>query len=95
MEAQTANVPGSEPIPVLTLGVEPSSGQSHSPPSSLPNEGIWGIKLEKTPKVNGEVVELGKPPEEVKQPTDAQLPKSGGRKRIVVVGLGMVGISFM
>lgn len=40
--------------------------------------------------------EANKLPEMVEEMTDnGNLPKSSGRKRLVVVGLGMVGVAFM
>ena len=41
-------------------------------------------------------VEANKLPETVKElEVNGELPKSAGRKRLVVVGLGMVGVAFM
>ena len=41
-------------------------------------------------------VEANKLPEKVQEMAiNGDLPKSAGRKRLVVVGLGMVGVAFM
>ncbi|KAF2279181.1 nitrite reductase [Westerdykella ornata] len=83
------------PIPILTPGIEPTSGESHSPPSFFPMETVWPSKQS----------DLAKPPPGEVQPNGisldlkpvrpTNLPDGTRRKRIVVVGLGMVGIAFI
>lgn len=81
-----------EPIAILTPGIEPTSGDSHSPPSSLPTKGVWEVKDGQGMEKKGGV-EVSS--EKKEQPADYGFPKSKGRKKIVVVGLGMVGVAFM
>ncbi|KAF2684246.1 nitrite reductase [Lentithecium fluviatile CBS 122367] len=88
-----------EPIP--TPGVEPTSMQSHSPPSSPPRNPTWGDKGTKDGKVmNEEFIEpqVKGVPEEMEE-VDGDIVKvedgERRRKRVVVVGLGMVGIAFI
>jgi nitrite reductase (NAD(P)H) len=84
------------PEPVLTPGVEPTSGESHSPPASLPNDGIWDMKGKNVSNRDWNDAEANKLPEKVEEMDKKdELPKDTKRKRIVVVGLGMVGIAFM
>lgn len=91
-----------EPEPILTPGVEPSSMESHSPPSSPPRNPTWGTKDMKDAKLSNQEwndPEVNRLPEKIQE-----LDKEGAaeiangepkRKRLVVVGLGMVGIAFM
>jgi nitrite reductase (NAD(P)H) len=82
----------SEPIPIFTPGIEPTSGEAHSPPSSFfPNEGVWGVKEDSDAKKP----EVGNLPENSEPMAEEERPKSDKRKKVVVVGLGMVGIAFM
>jgi nitrite reductase (NAD(P)H) len=80
-----------EPIPILTQGIEPTSGDTHSPVSSSPNDGVWGTKTEKSGWDNAEAVKI---PEKLAQAGNGDTPSSE-RKKVVVVGLGMVGVAFM
>ena len=85
-----------EAEPVLTPGVEPTSMESHSPPASLPNDGIWDSKGKNVSNSDWNDAEANKLPEKVEElESKGELPKDTIRKRIVVVGLGMVGIAFM
>lgn len=85
---------GTEPI--ITQGIEPSSGESHSPPGEHGVTATWGSKDGNISNAEWNDPEANKLPEKV-----ADLRKKGeindnhARKRIVVVGLGMVGIAFM
>lgn len=100
----------SEPIPIETPGIEPTSGEAHSPPSSYFEKGnmskegdegsMWDVdgKMKGKNYANGGWTdeEANKLPEKVEQlDIKGELPKHEGRKRLVVVGLGMVGIAFM
>lgn len=87
----------SDPIPILTPGVEPTSGGSHSPPSSFfSGEPVWGDKgKEYWDGTRNETEDANKLAEKAEHSKDGGIPKSEGRKRVVVVGLGMVGVSFM
>lgn len=83
----------SEPVPVLTPGVEPTSGGTHSPPSLSPVGGTKGLN---TSNAEWNDPEANKLPEKVEEMAlNGELPKDAKRKRVVIVGLGMVGISFM
>jgi nitrite reductase (NAD(P)H) len=86
----------SDPVPILTQGVEPSSGQEHSPASSPPRNSTWGDKNAESAKRNAHEPDAPKIPGKVQDGTaQKEEQKEPERKRIVVVGLGMVGISFM
>ncbi|KAF2472991.1 nitrite reductase [Lindgomyces ingoldianus] len=86
----------SDPIPVLTPGIEPTSGESHSPPSSLPSNPNWGAKAANMSNSEWNNTEANTLPEKVEEMAlKEELPKRTERKRIVVVGLGMVGIAFI
>lgn len=76
------------PIPILTPGIEPTSGESHSPPSSFPIKGLWPSGKEEDAQSNLISVDP-------KQLPGGGTPGNETRKRMVVVGLGMVGIAFM
>ena len=86
--------------PIPTPGLEPSSMQSHSPPDSPPHNPTWGTKEAKDAKLP--VGQLNDPevnalPEKVEE-AQKDISETDGetrRKKIVVVGLGMVGIAFM
>jgi nitrite reductase (NAD(P)H) len=90
-----------EPEPIPTPGVEPTSMESHSPPASPPRNPTWGEKDTKEgEKVTEEWVEpeVKVIPDKVEQAQSDNIPVENGetrRKKIVVVGLGMVGIAFM
>jgi nitrite reductase (NAD(P)H) len=85
-----------ETEPIITQGIEPSSGESHSPPGDRHITATWGSKDGNISNAEWNDAEANKLPEKV-----AELEKKGEisdqhpRKRIVVVGLGMVGIAFM
>jgi nitrite reductase (NAD(P)H) len=89
-----------EPEPIPTPGVEPTSLEAHSPPASPPQNPTWGEKNGKDgKKANEEWIE----PEVKEIPMHVEQGREDGtrsdgeakRKRVVVVGLGMVGIAFM
>lgn len=85
-----------ETLPIITQGIEPSSGQSHSPPGEHSVHATWGSKDGNISNTEWNDPEANKLPEKV-----ADMEKKGEisdhhpRKRVVVVGLGMVGIAFM
>jgi nitrite reductase (NAD(P)H) len=85
-----------ETEPIVTHGIEPASGESHSPPGNRHVTATWGSKDGNISNAEWNDPEANKLPEKV-----AELEKKGEindnhpRKRIVVVGLGMVGIAFM
>ena len=91
--------PESDPIP--TPGLEPSSMTSHSPPASPPQNPTWGAKDAAESKLHSAdkgVNELPEKVEEMKRSGEEGEVKErteGKRKRVVVVGLGMVGVAFM
>lgn len=86
-----------EPTPIITQGLDPKSGTSHSE-SESPVHGTWGSKDGNVSNSEWNDAEANKLPEKVEE-----LEKKGeindtppeSRKRVVVVGLGMVGIAFM
>lgn len=90
-----------EPVAIITHGLDPKSGTSHSAShseSESPVHGTWGSKDGNISNSEWNDPEANKLPETVKE-----LEKKGeindtpqqDRKRVVVVGLGMVGIAFM
>ncbi|EUC44625.1 hypothetical protein COCMIDRAFT_37533 [Bipolaris oryzae ATCC 44560] len=85
-----------ETEPIITQGIEPSSGESHSPPGDRHITATWGSKDGNISNRQWNDPEANKLPEKV-----ADLEKKGEinndrpRKRIVVVGLGMVSIAFI
>jgi nitrite reductase (NAD(P)H) len=85
-----------ETEPIVTHGIEPSSGDSHSPPGEHGVTATWGSKHGNMSKAEWNDPEANKLPEKV-----VELEKKGEingdhkQKKIVVVGLGMVGIAFM
>lgn len=87
--------------PIHTPGLEPTSMQTHSPPDSPPQNPTWGKKEAKDAKLP--VGQLNDPevnalPEKVEEAQKEETPDADGevkRKKVVVVGLGMVGIAFM
>lgn len=100
-------MPTPEPDPIPTPGLEPSSMESHSPPPSPPQNPTWGAKDAGAAKelysgdkgvgvneVAEKVEEVRKSGEEGEVKERAEV-KEGKRKRVVVVGLGMVGVAFM
>ncbi|KAF1995312.1 nitrite reductase [Amniculicola lignicola CBS 123094] len=90
-----------DPVPILTHGVEPTSGDMHSPPSSMPlsGNGDWATKGENLSNSEWNDVEANKLPETIEKMAEigeiGEIPKTESRKRIVVVGFGMVGIAFI
>ncbi|KAJ4354212.1 uncharacterized protein N0V89_005946 [Didymosphaeria variabile] len=89
-----------ETEPIHTPGLEPSSMQSHSPPESPPHNPTWGEKEAKDAKLpvgqlnDPEVNTLPERVEEAQRENGTEANEAK-RKRIVVVGLGMVGIAFI
>ena len=86
-----------ESEPVLTPGVEPTSGEAHSPPW-LPQPG--GTKGLNTSNAEWNDPQANTLPARVEDlnlnaHVPKEIPKISNRKRVVVAGLGMVGISFM
>jgi nitrite reductase (NAD(P)H) len=86
-----------ETEPILTQGIEPLSGESHSPPGERHVQATWGSKDGNVSNAEWNDAEANKLPEKVEE-----LEKKGEinhdnhkRKKVVVVGLGMVGIAFM
>lgn len=89
-----------EPAAIITQGLDPKSGTSHSEhsESESPVHGTWGSKDGNISNAEWNDAEANKLPEKV-----AELERKGeindtpesARKKVVVVGLGMVGISFM
>jgi nitrite reductase (NAD(P)H) len=90
-----------ESEPIHTPGLEPTSMQLHSPPGSPPQNPTWGEK--KAKDANLPVGQLNDPeintlPEKMEEAEKEQVSETNvkaKRKRVVVVGLGMVGIAFM
>lgn len=90
-----------ETEPIHTPGFEPSSMQSHSPPDSPPHNPTWGDKPAKDAKLpvgqlnDPEANKLPEKTDEANKEGVTEVEADPKRKRIVVVGLGMVGIAFM
>ena len=86
----------SEAEPALTMGIEPNSGEATSPPAS-PSLGPKDKKAAEVLSSDSKESETQKPVEAGEEPKQQpkDLPKDAKRKRVVVVGLGMVGIAFM
>lgn len=86
---------GTDPEPALTLGIDPKSGEATSPQPSpmLSPTGMKGTNISNSDWNDAEANKLPETVEELKE--SGELPKNTKRKRIVVVGLGMVGIAFM
>jgi nitrite reductase (NAD(P)H) len=81
--------------PILTQGVEPNSGGAHSPPIEAKKD-HWDMKGGNISNADWNDAEANKLPEKVQElESEGELPKTQGRKRVVVVGLGMVGVAFM
>jgi nitrite reductase (NAD(P)H) len=82
--------------PIVTPGIEPSSGESHSPPGERHVTATWGSKDGNMSNAEWNDPEANKLPEKVKElEKKGEINSEGKRKKIVVVGLGMVGIAFM
>lgn len=90
-----------EPPAIITQGLDPKSGGSHSAShseSDSPVHGTWGSKNGNISNAEWNDPEANKLPEKIEE-----LEKKGeirdtppqARKKVVVVGLGMVGIAFM
>jgi nitrite reductase (NAD(P)H) len=86
-----------ETEPIVTQGIEPSSGESHSPPGERHVTATWGSKDGNMSNAEWNDPEANKLPEKVAElEKKGEIPSSNSeRKKIVVVGLGMVGIAFM
>jgi len=89
-----------EPEPIPTLGIEPTSLEAHSPPPSPPRNPTWGEKDGKDGKTANEEwiePEVKDIPDKVEGGREDGARSDGEvkRKKVVVVGLGMVGIAFM
>ncbi|KAH4189732.1 hypothetical protein HBH42_135080 [Parastagonospora nodorum] len=85
---------GTEPI--VTQGIEPSSGESHSPPGERHVSATWGSKDGNISNAEWNDPEANKLPEKVAElEKKGEINQDGQRKKIVVVGLGMVGIAFI
>lgn len=85
-----------EPAPILTQGIEPSSGESHSPPGEHSVSATWGSKDGNISNAEWNDAEANKLPEKVAELEEkGEISDTPARKRVVVVGLGMVGIAFM
>jgi nitrite reductase (NAD(P)H) len=75
--------------------------ESHSPPASPPQNPTWGEKEGKDGKqanedwIEPEVKEIPKKLEDRQEEGVREDSGETRRKKIVVVGLGMVGIAFM
>ncbi|KAF2639635.1 nitrite reductase [Massarina eburnea CBS 473.64] len=89
-----------EPIP--TPGFEPSSMDSHSRPASPPRNPTWGEVDGKDAKTINEgwiEPEVNELPEKVQEAQSQNVENTENgvkkRKKVVVVGLGMVGIAFI
>lgn len=87
-----------ETDPIVTHGIEPSSGESYSPhDDEQPGvQATWGSKDGNISNSEWNDAEANKLPEKVAEmEKKGEINDNGPRKRVVVVGLGMVGIAFM
>lgn len=85
-----------ETVPIITQGIEPTSGESHSPPGDRHVSATWGSKDGNISNAEWNDPEANKLPEKVAElEKKGEINSNGERKKIVVVGLGMVGIAFM
>lgn len=76
--------------------IEPSSGGSHSPPGDHHVTATWGSKDGNISNAQWNDAEANRLPEKVADlESKGEISSDHPRKRIVVVGLGMVGIAFM
>ncbi|KAF2622313.1 nitrite reductase [Macroventuria anomochaeta] len=86
-----------EPAAIITQGLDPKSGTSHSE-SESPVHGTWGSKDGNISNSEWNDPEANKLPEKVKELEEKgeinDTPQQA-RKKVVVVGLGMVGIAFI
>ncbi|KAH7128652.1 hypothetical protein B0J11DRAFT_275865 [Dendryphion nanum] len=85
----------SDPVPILTPGVEPTSGESHSPPSYFPESNMKGANISNSDWNDAEANKLPEKVEQLELNGELPKPEEGARKKLVVVGLGMVGIAFI
>lgn len=91
----------SEPAAIMTQGLDPKSGASHSASQSeadSPVHGTWGSKDGNISNSEWNDPEANKLPEKVEElEKKGEIPDTPKqeRKKVVVVGLGMVGIAFM
>ncbi|KAF2204071.1 hypothetical protein GQ43DRAFT_469398 [Delitschia confertaspora ATCC 74209] len=85
------------PEPTLTIGVEPSSGQTHSPPQSpiTPAKAMEGANISNSDWNDAEANKLPETVEKMEEKGELPKESESKRKRVVVVGLGMVGIAFI
>lgn len=96
VKPQLANTVMAELEPILTPGIEPESGESHSPPGNRHVQATWGSKDGNMSNAEWNDPEANKLPEKVAElEKKGEINENGARKKIVVVGLGMVGIAFM
>jgi len=85
-----------ETVPIITQGIEPTSGESHSPPGDRHVSATWGSKDGNISNAEWNDPEANKLPEKVAElEKKGEINSNGERKKIVVVGLGMVGIAFI
>ena len=85
-----------ETVPIVTEGIEPSSGESHSPPGERHITATWGSKDGSISNSQWNDAEANKLPEKVADlEEENEINDDHPRQKIVVVGLGMVGIAFM
>lgn len=85
-----------ETAPIITQGIEPTSGESHSPPGDRHVSATWGSKDGNISNAEWNDPEANKLPGQVAElEKKGEINSNGERKKIVVVGLGMVGIAFM
>lgn len=85
-----------ETEPIIMQGIEPSSGESHSPPGDRHITATWGSKDGSISNRQWNDVEANRLPEKVVVlESKGMINQDHPRKRIVVVGFGMVGIAFM
>lgn len=85
-----------ETSPIVTHGIEPSSGEPHSPPGDRHVTATWGSKDGNISNAEWNDPEANRLPEKVEElEKKGEINENGERKKVVVVGLGMVGIAFM
>jgi nitrite reductase (NAD(P)H) len=83
-------------VPIVTQGIEPSSGEAHSPPGERHVSATWGSKDGNISNTEWNDPEANKLPEKVEElEKKGEINENGKRRKVVVVGLGMVGIAFM
>lgn len=83
-------------LPLLTQGIEPVSGESYSPPGERHVQATWGSKDGNISNTEWNDPEANRLPEKVAElEKKGELNNSHPRRRVVVVGLGMVGVAFI